>query len=102
MFPRPKRLSRTDFGPALAGRRISSTHLSIVVPHHGVGYAVVVSKKIARLSTTRHLLKRRILAILGGLTLPPALVVFPKSGAIGLTFAELKEELSGLTKRISG
>src|SRR6185437_6622802 len=98
MFPREKRLPRDHFTTALKGRRIHSKNFSAVVPHHGAGYSVVVSKKLVRLATARHVLKRRILAGLRALPLPAALVVFPKASAATLSFAEIKAELGDLTK----
>ncbi len=104
MFPRRSRLTRADFdSPAvIRGKRLSSTHLSLVVPSGEVcGYSVVISKKTARLSVTRHRLKRRVLALLRGLTLPPALVVFPKASASDLSPGDLKTELVGLLSKIT-
>ena len=96
MFPRGKRLARKHFKALGSGKRFSSAHFSVVVPREATGYAVVVSRKTAKLSTARHLLKRRVLAALRGLDLPPSLVVFPKNSAIALTFAEIEAELATL------
>jgi ribonuclease P protein component len=96
MFGRRKRLARSDFATLSRGRRLHSTHFSVVIPHEGRGYAVVVSKKTARLSVDRHRLKRQVLAVLGSLTLPPSLVVFAKDSALGLSFGDIKTELATL------
>jgi ribonuclease P protein component len=93
MFSRRRRVSRGDFKAALVGRRLSSEHFSVVVPHHASGYAVVLGKQAARLSTERHLVKRRVLAVLESLSLPRGLIVFPKPSATHLSFADLKTEL---------
>ena len=101
MFPRRKRLSRDNFKGVATGRRLSSPHFSVTVPRTGTGYAVVVGKGAVRLSTGRHLLKRRILAILTGIALPQTLVVFPKASAGTLSNADLKTELTDLISKIS-
>ncbi len=95
MFPRSRRLSRTDFSRSSVsrGERRSSSHFSVVIPHEGQGYAVVISKKTVKLSVKRHLLKRRILSALRKLDLPPSLIVYPKAGSLTLPFKELTEQL---------
>lgn len=76
-----------------SGQRLSSEHLSVVLPKEGVGYAVVVSKKVARLSVTRHRIKRRILAALRTLTLPSSFIVFPKASAGSVSYKDIQTEL---------
>ena len=76
VFPRAKRLSRATLPVVLAkGKRLSSEHFGIVFSEIEEGCAVVVSKKVARLSVTRHRIKRRVLEALRTLPLPSALVV---------------------------
>lgn len=82
------------------GRRISSEHFSAVVSSEARGYAVVVSKKVARLSVARHRIKRRVLAILRTLPLPPALIIFPKSSAGSVSYKDTKAELTRLLSAI--
>lgn len=101
MFPRRRRVSRGDFKAALAGRRLSSPNFSAIVPHHASGYAVVLGKQVSRLSTERHLVKRRVLAVLESLDLPLGLIVFPKASATRLSFGDLKAELTKLLEPIS-
>ncbi len=72
----------------------------LIVPQKTSGYAVVVSKKVARLSTTRHRLKRQILAAMRTLNLPKSLVVFPRASAVGLSFKAIQTELSQLLSKI--
>ncbi len=72
----------------------------VVVPQAGEGYAVVVAKKVARLSVARHKMKRRILAALRALPLPGSVVVFPRASAIDLDFKSTKEELAALLSKI--
>ncbi len=93
MFPRSERLSRGSFPEALAGKRLSTDHFSLVISQTP-GYAVVVSKKVARLSTARHLLRRRVVAALRTLALPPGLIVFPKSSAVSLAYRAIRAELA--------
>ncbi len=83
----------------MSGRRLSTEHLNVVIPHEGHGYAVVVSKKVARLSVARHLLKRRVLAALRAIAKPPTLIVFPKAGATSVPYATLHKELTELLSK---
>lgn len=103
MFSRRERLSRTVFPAALSsGRRISSSYFSLVIPKEQKGYAVIVPKKVARLSVTRHLIKRRVLAALRAFpSLPPALIIFPKSSVSSMHYRDIKAELFGLLSKIS-
>lgn len=81
------------------GRRLSSTNFSVVFSKEVKGYAVVVPKKVARLSVTRHRIKRRVLAALRALptnTLPPALIVFPKASASSVSYQDIQAELKNL------
>ena len=97
VFPRRQRFPRALFPTALkGGRRLSSPHFSIILPREGAGYAVVVSKKVARLSVTRHRIKRRILEVLRTLPLPQALIIFPKSSAADIPRQEIYIELETL------
>ncbi len=107
MFPHKKRLSREDFPHALHnGKRVSSTHLTAVLPEKALGYAVVVSKKTAHLSVTRHRIKRKVLAALRSLpSLPPSVIIFPKPSILHLDVSHIQSELIDLitdrtTKRI--
>lgn len=101
MFSRRERLSRSEFPTALSlGRRISSPHFTIVIPKEGQGYAVIVSKKIARLSVTRHAMKRRVFAALRTLSLPSSLIVFPKSSVKDASYQDIKTDLTNLLSKI--
>lgn len=98
MFPRRERLARSAF--AHAGRRVSSAHFTAVVPHAARGYAVVVSKKTARLSVARHRIKRRVLAVLREFPLPKALILYPRASVERLPAADLRAELAALLSKI--
>jgi ribonuclease P protein component len=102
MFPRRSRLSREAFPRVLkSGVRITLPHLSLAVSREVVGYAVVVPKQVARLSTTRHRLKRQITACLRTHKLPMGLVVFARAGLSQLPPAEMRAELEAGLKRIA-
>ena len=97
MFPRRERLPRAMFLTTIKhGRRLSSPHFSVVVSTEAKGYAVVVPKKVARLSVTRHRIKRRVLSALRALSLPPALIIFPKVSAHSVSYEDTKTELKNL------
>jgi len=99
MFPRAKRLARVDFPAALRSeKRISSEHFSVVFAKTE-GYAVVVSKTIAKSSVVRHRIKRRVSEVLKRLPIPPSLVVFARPRAAPLTSAMIEEELRALLAR---
>lgn len=101
MFPRRKRLNRAAFPNVLSsGRRLSSAHFTAVIAKNSEGYAVVVSKKAARLSVTRHRIKRRALEALKPLPLPPSLILFPKASAAELSSKEMRSELTVLLSKI--
>lgn len=81
------------------GRRLSSPHFSVVISTKAAGYAVVVPKKIARLSVTRHKIKRRVLAALR--TLPvdtqlSSLVIFPKASVSSVSYQDIQIEIKNL------
>lgn len=84
-----------------AGRRLSSAHFTAILPREAKGYAVIVSKKTARLSVTRHRIKRQVLAALRALRPPGALILFPKPSALKLEYRQIKMEIAGLLSKIS-
>lgn len=101
MFPRQKRFPRAQFPTALrSGRRLSSQHFIVIIPKTGEGYAVIVPKKIARLSVTRHRIKRQISALLEEMSLPTALIIFSRSSLSGVHYQDMKKELIDLLSRI--
>ncbi|MHB8710300.1 MAG: ribonuclease P protein component [Minisyncoccota bacterium] len=101
MFPRRERLPRALFPSALkAGRRFSSANFTAILPYDATGYAVVVSKKVARLSVTRHRIKRRVLEALRTLSIPKSLILFPKTSALQLDRQHIQGELADLLSKI--
>ncbi|MBI4065954.1 ribonuclease P protein component [Candidatus Kaiserbacteria bacterium] len=102
MFPRRKRLKRSEFPAALkVGRRVSSQHFTVVLPKNTTGYAVIVSKKTARLSVTRHRIKRRVSEVLRTLALsgkvfPPSVILYPRASVMDMEYDSLRRELMKL------
>jgi len=68
----------------------------VVLPEEARGYAVIIPKKVVRLSAARHALKRRVLEALRTFPLPPALIVFPRASASSVNYQDLRAELSSL------
>ena len=101
MLPRRSRLSRQDLGEFRPEMRADSPHFSVAIGARGPHsrFAIVVSKKVARLAVTRHLLKRRITAVLKDVPADGrSIVVYAKAGSASLPFKELSQELSGLLR----
>lgn len=101
MLPRRLRISRDHFSDAGTGEKAHSTHFSIVWKAAASGgCAAVVSKKVARRSVDRHLLKRRMLAVMKPWCSPKrSLIVYARGGATSLPYRVLAEELSLLLSR---
>lgn len=72
----------------------------VVVPKGLSGYAVVIPKKVMRLSVARHRLKRQIMEALRELSLPPAMIVFPRAITGSVNYQDVKTELSELISTI--
>ncbi len=102
VFPSKKRLPRAAFPHILGrGRRVSSPHFVAILSKESSGYAVIVPKKVARLSVTRHRIKRRTLEALRTIPLPfPTLILFPKQSVAYLTHGDVVAELSELLSKI--
>jgi ribonuclease P protein component len=102
VFTRSKRLTREAFPHVLKrGRRVSTPHFLAVFTSDVNGYAVVVPKKVARLSVMRHKIKRRVLEAFRTLSTPTcALLLFPKSTVAEMSYTEVREELDLLLSKI--
>lgn len=102
MLPKSLRLSRQEFPDTRGLKRVTSRHFSISYGDATKGgVAVVISKKVARLAVSRHLLKRRVLAVLRPyVTEHRVLVVHTRAGAGIIPFPELKDELLSLIQSI--
>ena len=97
VFSRRERLSRASLTAGLkGGKRRSTPYFSAVFPVSGRGYAVIIPKKVARLSVTRHRMKRRVLTALRHLALPPTIIIFPQAKVKDLGYDELIAELKKL------
>ena len=63
----------------------------------------MISKKTAKLSVSRHLLKRRMLTVLRPWCSPSlSLIVYARAGSSALSFRELSQELEELVVRVLG
>lgn len=101
VFPRRERLPRAAFSRvSRTGQRLSSTHFIAILSNEVTGYAVVVPKKVARLSVTRHRIKRQIFGALQTLTLPKSLILLPKASVSQLGYTHIKAEISSLLSKI--
>ncbi len=97
VFKRRNRLSRVAFEAVLqSGRRFSSIHFSFVSSETVPGYAVVVPKKVARLSVTRHRIKRRVMEAIRTLPLSKGLIIFPRAEVKDMRYDEIQLELTKL------
>ncbi len=56
-------------------------------------YAVVVSKKTAPLSVTRHRIKRRVLGALGKIEPNYAVILYPRASVLEIEYDDLHKEL---------
>ena len=93
-------LSRPDFTAVSsdrAAKRLTSSHFSITISNKGIGVAVVVSKKVAKSSVERHLLKRRIREVVAPFSTDKgAVIVYARPGAAALPFSEITTEIHAL------
>ncbi|MGB4076523.1 MAG: ribonuclease P protein component [Minisyncoccia bacterium] len=98
MLPRKLRLSRATFPSPRSGSKATSEHFSLVFgPATAGGCAAVVSKKVARRSVDRHLLKRRMLSVARPFVgLNRYLVLYARAGSPSLSFKTLASELTSL------
>lgn len=98
MFPRHKRVQRSEFKTAIKnGRRLSSPNFNIIIPQETSGYAVVISKKTSKLSVTRHKIKRRVLSALRSLqSLPPTVIIYPRASVLDMEYDDIRRELTKL------
>ena len=105
MMPRRLRLSRETFAKAASGRRATSAHFSVTVRNTAKegGAAVIISKKVAKKSVDRHLLKRRALDVVRPLVSPTrSMIIYARAGSPTLSYRALKEELIQLVTEAVG
>ena len=98
MLPQAKRLTRDDFTQVTKGKRAITGHFSLSYKHSLFSKgAVVVSKKVAKKATDRHVLKRRVLALLSkSMPEQTAVIVYARAGSPTLPFSRIKEEITEL------
>jgi ribonuclease P protein component len=105
MLPRFLRLGRAGFGQMRGLSRTSTPHFSIsysTSPAAG-GTAVIVPKKVIKGAVQRHLLKRRLRAILRPWSSADrTLIVSARNGAGDLPYPEVESELSTALSAILG
>jgi ribonuclease P protein component len=105
MSKRRLHLSRPDFTNATqdkGAKRAVSPHFSVNMSRMGVGAAVVVSKKVAKSSVARHLLKRRVREASAPWNSDAyAIIIYARAGAASLPYSEIVAELSPLLQRIA-
>jgi ribonuclease P protein component len=105
MSKRRLHLSRADFTNTTqdkGAKRATSAHFSVTFSRQGVGSAVVVSKKVAKSSVERHLLKRRVREAAAPWNSDVhALIVYARPGAAALPYSEIVSELTSLLQRIA-
>jgi ribonuclease P protein component len=80
------------------GTLVHSPHLSLKVLKGEGPVFVVVSKKVAKTAVLRNRLKRRVRSIVQKNKLNG--IFFTKKGATGLSFQELKKEVSSLVGKV--
>ena len=105
MLPRKLRLSRAHFAPHGPEKRLVSPHFSVSIRSSELqgGCAVVISKKVAKLSVSRHKLKRRMLSIVAPwCDAGRSLVVYARPGSALMDYPSLAQELGALLVRALG
>ncbi len=105
MSKRRLQLSRPDFTNVSndrSAKRGSTPHFSVICSPLGVGSAVVVSKKVAKSSVQRHLIKRRVREVLAPWCSDSfGIIVYARAGTASLPYSEIQTELSPLLQRMA-
>lgn len=102
MLPHSHRLPRAGFEQMTGLKRSASRHFSISYIESAPigGFAVIVSKKVAKSSVERHQLKRRVREIIRSWAEKGrVLIVFARSGATNLPYSEIEAELTPLLRQ---
>ncbi len=101
------RLSRLDFTTVSqdqTARRVISPHFSVVFSTKAQGMAVVVSKKVAKTSVGRHILKRRVRAAACPWFIKhsnTALLIYVRPESQSLSFVDISNEINTLLARLA-
>ncbi len=100
MLPRKNRLQRPDFTILATGKRFSTEHFSCTQKDSStLKIAIIVSKKTAKKSPDRHLLKRRVSSVLEKTPPPPGLYsIFARKGSNLLSYREIETEIKALLR----
>ena len=105
MAKRRLHLSRPDFTAVTndrSAKRASSQHFSVTISRAGVGTAVVVSKKVAKSSVKRHLIKRRVREATAAWNSDTrALILYARAGSDSLPYSEIVAELTPLLHQMT-
>lgn len=105
MLPKKKRLKTSDFKEFRGARTSHSSHLIFRSKEGGpvLRTAAVVSTTVAKTAVARNLLRRRIYEVVGVTKSPSKggiLTITAKKGAPTLSFAELRQEIEEMLKRL--
>lgn len=100
MLRKQNRLQRADFVSLEKGRRAASEHFSCTQKDaESFRVAVIVSKKVAKNASERHLLKRRVLSVIEEHTPSHGLYsVYARKNSTLLPFSKIKEEIRALLR----
>ncbi|VAW31795.1 hypothetical protein MNBD_CPR01-480 [hydrothermal vent metagenome] len=83
------------------GKRATCDYFSIIYTDKVSGYAIVVSKKIAKKAVTRHRIKRRVRSVLRNSKIAGrGCIIFARPGADKITFQDLNLEIQELLARV--
>src|SRR3989344_5669108 len=98
MLSREHRLSRLDFTALKRGKRATTEHFSCSFRRGApLRVGIVISKKVAKKATDRHLLKRRMSAIIEKERLQNGHYAFyARKDSPTLSFPHIKEEITTL------
>ncbi len=93
-----RRMGRREVLAVLKSKKqIKSTHFSVIFSDVGVGCAVVVSKKVEKLSVDRNKTKRQVFSIIQNTNIThERLVIFVKSKITNLSYKDIQNELQSL------
>jgi len=98
MLPRRNRIHRTDFSATNKEKRTTTEHFSCTrADSLTLKVGIIISKKTAKKSTDRHLLKRRISAVVEKIKPQKAkYMIYARKGSETLTYAKIETEITKL------
>ena len=101
MLPKAQRLTKDDFKTLEKGKRSISAHFSCTKqPSSFLKVAIIISKKAAKKAVDRHLLKRRVSAVIHK-NPPPAgyYCIYARTGSNLLPYSQIVEEITALLRK---